>query len=113
VYAEAIERDARRRAIYRLQIGRLAPDPYMLMFLDESARERRTSGRSYGYARRGYRCIQRRFFVRSTRFSILPVLTLDGIIAYDIIPGSVTSKKFVNFLRKHIVSPLLFFKLLL
>ena len=27
------------------------------------------------------------------------VLTLDGIIAYDIIPGSVTSDLFVNFLH--------------
>ncbi|PBK92653.1 hypothetical protein ARMGADRAFT_930649, partial [Armillaria gallica] len=35
-------------------------------------------------------------------YSILSILTLDGIIAYDIIPGSVTSEKFVDFLRKKI-----------
>ena len=31
------------------------------------------------------------------------VLTLDGIIAHDIIPGSVTSDLFVRFLREHVV----------
>ncbi|THU81199.1 hypothetical protein K435DRAFT_570954, partial [Dendrothele bispora CBS 962.96] len=31
---------------------------------------------------------------------ILPVLTLDGIITYDLIPGPVTSARFVQFLRE-------------
>ncbi|THU81206.1 hypothetical protein K435DRAFT_573138, partial [Dendrothele bispora CBS 962.96] len=34
------------------------------------------------------------------RVSILPVLTLDGIITYDLIPGPVTSARFVQFLRE-------------
>ena len=42
-------------------------------------------------------------FICGQRFSILPVLTLDGIIAHDIIPGSVTSNLFVKFLREHVV----------
>ncbi|KAG2112370.1 uncharacterized protein F5147DRAFT_527949, partial [Suillus discolor] len=33
---------------------------------------------------------------------ILPILTLDGIIAYDIIEGPVTSERFVQFLREHL-----------
>ncbi|KAE9386734.1 hypothetical protein BT96DRAFT_759208, partial [Gymnopus androsaceus JB14] len=35
------------------------------------------------------------------RVSILPAITLDGIVAYDIIPGSVTSRKFLKFLEDH------------
>jgi hypothetical protein len=38
------------------------------------------------------------------RLSILPVLTLDGIITYDIIPGSVTLAWFLQFLRELVVS---------
>ncbi|KZP06825.1 hypothetical protein FIBSPDRAFT_655224, partial [Athelia psychrophila] len=34
------------------------------------------------------------------RYSILPILTLDGIIAHDIFEGSVTSERFVKFLRE-------------
>ena len=36
--------------------------------------------------------------VRGRCYSILPVLTLDGLIAWDIIEGSVTSERFVQFL---------------
>ncbi|KAG2351152.1 hypothetical protein BDR07DRAFT_1321117, partial [Suillus spraguei] len=50
------------------------------------------------------RCVQRKCFVRGKRYSILPILTLDGIIAYDIIEGPVTSERFVRFLREHVVS---------
>ncbi|KAF8833341.1 hypothetical protein BDN67DRAFT_917217, partial [Paxillus ammoniavirescens] len=35
------------------------------------------------------------------RYSILPTLTLDGIIAYDIIEGSVTGEHFIQFLKDH------------
>ncbi|KAJ8587036.1 hypothetical protein M405DRAFT_697948, partial [Rhizopogon salebrosus TDB-379] len=36
------------------------------------------------------------------RYSILPILTLNGIIAYDIIEGPVTSERFVQFLREYL-----------
>ena len=41
--------------------------------------------------------------MRGRWFSILPILTLDGIIAYDIIEGSVTSEQFVHFLQELVV----------
>lgn len=34
---------------------------------------------------------------------ILPILTLNGIITYDIIEGPVTSERFIQFLREHVV----------
>jgi transposase len=36
-------------------------------------------------------------------FSILPILTLDGIITHDVIPGSVTSERFLRFLRELVI----------
>ncbi|KIK60258.1 hypothetical protein GYMLUDRAFT_106434, partial [Collybiopsis luxurians FD-317 M1] len=33
---------------------------------------------------------------------ILPAITLDGIVAYDVVPGSVTSQKFLKFLECYI-----------
>ncbi|KAF8336083.1 hypothetical protein F5887DRAFT_858536, partial [Amanita rubescens] len=47
--------------------------------------------------------IQHRCFIRGQRYSILPVLTLDGIITYDVVPGSVNSARFVQFLRELLV----------
>ncbi|KIK86889.1 hypothetical protein PAXRUDRAFT_152521, partial [Paxillus rubicundulus Ve08.2h10] len=36
-------------------------------------------------------------------YSILPALTLDGIIAYNIIEGSITGECFVQFLKDHVM----------
>jgi transposase len=103
VSGKALERNDRLRAIYMNRIADLVPDPEMLMFGDEAHKDERTSNRRTGWSRRGTRCIQRKCFVRGRRFSMLPILTLDGIIAHDIIEGSVTSERFVEFLRELVV----------
>jgi hypothetical protein len=70
----------------------------MLMFIDEAAKNEKTKAKRYRWSLKGQRCIQRRVFVCGQRWSILPVLTLDSVIAYDMILGSVTSKHFHQFL---------------
>jgi transposase len=104
VSARALERDDLLRSAFMNLIADEVPDPRMLMFIDEAARNRRTSQRSWGWALLGRECVQRWFFVRGERYSILPILTLDGIITYDIIPGPVSSKRFIEFLREMVVS---------
>lgn len=88
-------------------IGAEVPNPNMLLFIDESAKDERTSFRKYGRAAKGTPCIQRQCFIRGIRYTILPVLTLDGIIAYDIIEGSVTGERFIQFLKDHVVRRLI------
>lgn len=61
------------------------------------------TARTNGWSLMGKRCVQRQCFSRGERFSILPILTLDGIITYDIVPGSVTSERFLQFLRELVV----------
>ena len=84
-------------------IADVATNLDMLMFIDEAARNCRTSGRSRGWAFTGDRCIQHRFFVHGQRFSILPVLTIDGLITHDIIPGSINVERFFQFLQELII----------
>lgn len=103
VSARAIERNEQDRAIYMNNIAEIAPDPEMLMFTDESAKDERTSARMRGWSAIGSRCVSRRVFVRGKRFSILPLLTLDGIITYDIIEGSITADSFIKFVRDMVV----------
>lgn len=100
----ALERDDMKRALYMNRIGDLVTDPNQLMFGDEAAKDERTTGRRKGWSERGTRCVVRKPFVRGKRYSILPILTLDGIIAHDIFEGSVTSERFVKFLRELVVS---------
>ena len=81
----------------------LVTDPEMLMFGDEAHKDERMSNRQTGWSWRGSRCIQRKCFVQGKRFSILPILTLDGIIVHDIVEWSVTSERFVEFLQELVV----------
>lgn len=104
VSVKALERNELLRSHYMLQMAHIAPRLDMLIFIDEAARNRRTSHRRYGRSARGHRCVQRRHFVRGQRVSILPALTIDGIIGYNIITGSVTAATFIQFLHRHVVS---------
>ncbi|KAH7903027.1 hypothetical protein BJ138DRAFT_978921, partial [Hygrophoropsis aurantiaca] len=51
----------------------------------------------------GQACVRRALFVRGERFSVLPALTTDGIIACDIFKGSVTKEHFLTFIREQVV----------
>ena len=104
VSGRALERNIEQRAVFMNQMADLVKDPNMLMFGDEAAKDERTSVRRRGWSLRGSRCVQRQCFVRGQRYSILPILTLNGIIAYDIIEGSVTSNRFLQFLRELVVN---------
>jgi hypothetical protein len=86
------------------EIAERVPDPEMFIFIDEAAKNQRTSGGSKGWLLMGKRCSQRRCFVRGQRYSILPALTLDGIITYDIVEGSVTAAWFIDLLLDLVVS---------
>ena len=103
VSVRALERDDILRSAFMNKIADEVTNPDMLMFVDEAARNKRTSARAKGWSSVGKRCVQRTCFGRGQRFSILPILTLDGIITYDIIPGSVTSDRFLQFLREMVV----------
>jgi len=105
VSIHALERNDLDHSIYMNQFAEMVSDPAMVMFVDEAAKNKKNPSRKKGWSLKGRRVIQRRCFVRGQWFSILPVLTLDGIIAHDVIPGSVTSELFVNFLREHVVCP--------
>ena len=91
------------RSAFMNRIADQVPNPDMLIFTDEAVHNRKASAWTKGWSLVGRRCVQRRHFICGQRFSILPILTLDGIIAYDIIPGSVNSERFVQFLRKLVV----------
>jgi hypothetical protein len=85
-----------------------ATNPNMLMFVNKAAHNKRTLGRPKGWSLVGKWCVQRRCFSHGQRFSILPILTLDRIITYDIIPGSVTLERFLQFLRELMIHVLIY-----
>ena len=78
-------------------------DPSMFMFADESAVDQQATAQKQGWAPLTSCCVQRQCFIRGQRYSLLPILTLDGLITFKIFEGSVTSEQFVDFLKKFVV----------
>lgn len=74
-----------------------------LIFLDESAKDDRTISRRYGYSEINTRAIKKVVFIRGKRYTLLPALSLDGIIAVDIMEGGCTKEKFKEFVISQVV----------
>ena len=99
----AIKQNELMRAAYMNRVGTLVPDPNMLMFTDQTVKDERTTARQMGWLSIGTPCVQPACFVCGHRYSVLPFLTLDGLITWDIIEGSITSEQFVKFLHEMVV----------
>ena len=78
--------------------------PEQLIFIDESAKDEHTLCRQYGYSQRNQAAIKKVVFLRGKRYTILPALSLDGIIALDIMEGSCNKERFRNFILSRVVS---------
>ena len=87
------------------------------MFVDESPFDRQTSIQGKAWALSGHRAIRKCFFVRGKRwvsslhtvelsanffgsYSLLPALSLDGIIWAKVVEGSFTSIRFQTFIEE-------------
>ena len=104
ISARTYERNEFSRALYMNRIAEEVPDPnIMLMFIDEAARDERTISRRFRRSGKGICCTTQRPFVRGTHYSIIPAITLDGIIAYNIVEGPVDTEQFVKFLKEQVV----------
>lgn len=98
---EAAERDELLRAIWQAEIGMQTND--RLVFIDESGVDDNTNNRRMGRAPIGRACVRKSSFLRGQKYSILPALSLRGMIALDIFEGSVNHERFLHFLREHLV----------
>ena len=81
VSAQAAERNDMLHAAFINQIALEVPNMDMIMFMDKSAKDNHTDFQKQGRSPIVTRCIQKRNFIRERCYSILPILTLDGIIA--------------------------------
>lgn len=98
----AAQRDEDERALFHVQMAEYT-DPELFIFLDESSVDGEVVRRTHGWNWEGHRAVRREVLINSERHSILPALTVDGILALRIIPGSVTKELFIQFLREELV----------
>jgi transposase len=103
VAKEAAERNDQLRAIWEGMMAEYT-DPDVFVAIDESAIDDKTGHRQMGWSRLGVPCVRRMTFLRGVRYSILPALTTDGIIALEVVEGSITKERFLTFLQEQFVS---------
>ena len=77
--------------------------PEQLIFMDEASKDERTLSRGYGYSLKNTFATKKNVFIRGTWYTILPALSLQGIIAVDIMEGSCTKEKFKEFVISNVV----------
>jgi transposase len=99
---EALERNEALRAAWQAQWG--CYDASAFIWVDESGVDDRTTQRLDGYAPIGHHCVHRTLFQHGVKYSVLPALSTDGIIATSIFEGAVTKERFLSFVRTQVVS---------
>ena len=73
----ALQQSDAARAKFMAEIS--VYDPSMLVWLDESGCDRRNTVRKYGYSLRGMPMSDHRILVRGKRYSVIPIISLEGI----------------------------------
>ena len=64
---------------------------------------RSMQGEKVGLLLMGQACVSRDTFIRGQRYSILPALSSNGIIALDIFEGSVNKERFISMIQTQVV----------
>jgi hypothetical protein len=101
VTRHARERRERERRQFRDDMANFRPEQFVN--LDESAYDRKTAGRSHGWAAKGKRANVRSFFIRGKRFTLEMAMSYRGALSYRIFLGSMDSMDFLEFLEDDLV----------
>ena len=101
----AAERDEEARTAWKVAI-RENLIAQQCITIDESSKDDRTIYRHYGRAIRGQRAVSSQPFVRGDRWSILAAMNVDGYIGVRIVPDSVDSDEFFEFIIEDVVRDL-------
>ena len=98
----AKERDKDKHAEFIRQMSQYTADE--IGFIDETSKDERTTFRRYGRSAKGA-CVQRKgVFVHGCHLSAVGLLTLDEMVASNVIEGFFTAAKFTDFIEHGVVS---------
>lgn len=102
LHRAAYEQNELLRSTFIAKVGRNYR-PEQLIFMDEAAKDERSLSHGYGYSLKNTFATKKNVFVRGIRYTILPALSLQGIIAVDIIEGNCTKERFKEFVISNVV----------
>jgi DDE superfamily endonuclease len=93
-----LERNEEDREEYKRNV-RVHYRPEQLVFADESHFNRLTLRRPYAWSKRGERASRHEIQFRGAKYSILPALSLDGILHLEVVENAVTGDVFRHFVE--------------
>ena len=94
----ALERNEHDRREFKALINRYFR-PEQLVFADESHFNRLTLRRPYAWSKRGERATQYEFSFRGSKYSILPAISLDGIVHLEVLDKAISGDDFRRFVQ--------------
>jgi DDE superfamily endonuclease len=93
-----LERNEEDREEFKRNV-RVHYRPEQLVFADESHFNRLTLRRPYAWSKRGERASRHEFQFRGAKYSILPALSLDGVLHLEVVENAVTGDVFRRFIE--------------
>lgn len=100
----ALQRSDECRARFMAEIS--IYDPSMFVWIDETGCDQRNGVRKHGYSIRGIPPCDYRLLIRGTRYSAIPVMSMQGIHDVQVVEGTVNGDRFKHFIE-HTVLPIL------
>jgi len=94
----AVERNEQDREEFRRNINNHY-QPEHLVFAGESHFNRLTLRRPYAWSKRGERASKHEFQFRGVKYSMLPALSIDGLLHLEVIENAVTGEHFRHFVE--------------
>ncbi|GES90178.1 homeodomain-like protein [Rhizophagus clarus] len=93
------------RSLVSTFIAKIGRDykPEQLILMDEATKDERSLSQGYGYSLKNIFATKKNIFVQKTQYTILPALSLQGIITVDIIESNCTKERFKKFVISNIV----------
>ena len=75
----------------------------MLVWIDETGCDQRNTRRRYGYSIRGTPPCDHRLLVRGTRYSAIPMMSVQGIHGVQVVEGTVNGECFEHFIESTVL----------
>ena len=97
----ALQQSEEERAHFMARVS--VYDPFMLIWLDESGCDGRNSRRKRAYSVRGITPTKHEFLIRGTRYSAIPVMSMQGLHDLCLLEGSVNGEIFEAFIKSHLL----------
>lgn len=97
----ALQRDENDRAKFMAEVS--VYDPAMLVWIDESGCDNRNARRKQAYSIRGITPKDHRLLSRGTRYSAIPIMSVEGIHDVCLLEGTVNGERFEDFVQNFLI----------